>query len=198
MLLSAKELPPASSQRTFLDAGCGIALIPHLLAYWGFRVIAVDLCADAIKSVTDKSPSEECFARCVPIWERYPPDSNSFQLMDDPGRSIERLRSFQSSGGSLKYLACDWFSDELLPNSFTIVYCRNSLRGSGKTYWRRSLARFSELLLPGGLLLLENINAFWIQDEVAKLLLEMGFVATLPEDGRNPSVKYVISMWPTG
>src|SRR5205814_1016037 len=48
MLTEAGELPRSSPQ-TLLDAGCGIALIPHVLAYWGFQVTAVDSCSPAIQ-----------------------------------------------------------------------------------------------------------------------------------------------------
>jgi hypothetical protein len=79
-----------------------------------------------------------------------------------------------------------------------VVHCRNSLRCSTKPYWRRSLRRFHELLSPGGVLLLENVNAIGIQDEVEGLLAECGFVPLAAGAAREPTPKYVLAVWPTG
>jgi hypothetical protein len=72
------------------------------------------------------------------------------------------------------------------------------LRCSTKPYWRRSLQRFRELLDAGGVLLLENVNAIGIQDEVEKLTQECGFLQIPEGDSRKPSGKYVMGIWPTG
>jgi len=88
------------------------------------------------------------------------------ELVEDPDRSLERLRGFKTPGGSVSYIAGDWFEKDLPPGAFGVVHCRNSLRCATKPYWRRSLDRFRELLSPGGVLLLENVNAIGIQDEV--------------------------------
>jgi hypothetical protein len=81
--------------------------------------------------------------------------------------------------------------------AFGVVHCRNGLRRSIKPYWRCSLRRFHELLSPGGVLLLENVNAFGIQDEVEDLLVECGFVALAAGVIREPASKYVVCTWPS-
>jgi hypothetical protein len=119
-------------------------------------------------------------------------------LVEDPARSLERLRSFRAPGGSVAYTAGDWFDAYLQLGAFGVVYCRNSLRCSTKPYWRRALRRFHELLSPGGLLLLEHVNAIGIQDEVEDQLAECGFLDAAPGAARQPAARYVIDMWPTG
>ena len=197
MLTEAGELPRSSPQ-TCLDAGCGIALIPHLLTFWGFQVTAVDSCPAAIKVASQYRPGEEDLARCIPIWDPSRGMPGVRELVEDPARSRQRLRSFQAPGGSVSYLAGDWFAGNLRPEAFGLVHCRNSLRSSTKPYWRDSLCRFHELLSPGGVLLLENVNAIGIQDEVEELLSECRFVPLAAGGSREPSARYVIGMWPTG
>lgn len=197
MLAGAGELPRRSPQ-TLLDAGCGIALIPHVLASWGFRVTAVDSCPAAVEVASRQRPSEEELARCVPIWDPCQDMPGARELVEDPARSLLRLREFRAHGGSMSYLAGDWFDDALQPGTFGVVHCRNSLRLSPKPYWRRSLRRFHELLSPGGVLLLEHVNAIGVQDEVEALFAESGFVPHAPGAGREASCRYVVGMWPTG
>jgi SAM-dependent methyltransferase len=198
MLTAAGELPQRSTPQTLLDAGCGVALIPHVLAYWGFRVTAVDSCPRAIEEASHRQPSEEELARCVPIWDSCQDSPDVCQLVEDAERSLRRLRLFQAPKGSVTYLASDWFSEDLRPDTFGVIHCRNSLRCSVKPYWRRSLRRFHELLLGGGVLLLENVNAIGIQDEVEELLAECGFQVLPAGTSRETFTKYVIAMWPTG
>jgi chemotaxis methyl-accepting protein methylase len=119
-------------------------------------------------------------------------------LVEDPARSLQRLREFQAPGGLVTYSAGDWFTADLASSAFGVVHCRNSLRCSTKPYWRRSLRRFHELLSPGGVLLLENVNAIGIQDEVEQLLAECGFVPLATGSARESASRYVVSMWPTG
>jgi SAM-dependent methyltransferase len=197
MLVGTGELPRRLPQ-TLLDAGCGIALIPHVLASWGFRVTAVDSCTAAIEVACLQRPNEEELSRCVPIWDSCADMPGARELVEDPARSLLRLREFQVPGGSVSYLAADWFADSLQPGAFGVVHCRNSLRLSPKPYWRRSLRRFHELLSPGGVLLLENVNAIGIQNEAEELLEECGYVPLAPDAPRNESCKYVVGMWPTG
>lgn len=77
-------------------------------------------------------------------------------------------------------------------------------RGSGttrepaKAHWRRSLLRFHDLLVPGGLLILETHNALELQEEVEVLLDECGFAPWVGEARRDSSAKYWIALWPTG
>jgi SAM-dependent methyltransferase len=189
---------PRSSPQALLDAGCGIALIPHVLAFWGFRVTAIDSCPQAVEIATRCQPTEEELARCVPIWDPCKDMPGARELVEDPARSLKRLRDLQAPGGSVSYTAGDWFAADLPPGAFGVVHCRNSLRCSTKPYWRRSLRRFHELLSPGGVLLLENVNAIGIQDEVEGLLAECGFVPLAAGAVREPASKYVVGMWPTG
>ncbi|MFO0796911.1 MAG: methyltransferase domain-containing protein [Gemmataceae bacterium] len=197
MLADAGELPRSSPQ-TLLDAGCGIALIPHILARWGFRVTAIDSCPSAIEVASRHLPSEQELARCVPIWEPCRDYPGARELVTDLARSLRRLREFHAPGGSVTYSVGDWSTADLPAGSFGVVHCRNSLRCSTKPYWRRSLRQFHELLSPGGLLLLETVNAIGVQDEVDELLAECGFVPYTSGTNREASYKYFRGMWPTG
>jgi hypothetical protein len=118
--------------------------------------------------------------------------------VDDPVRSLQRLRNFKTPGGSVSYIEGDWFSAQLSPGTFSAIHCRNSLRCSTKPYWRQSLLRFHELLSAGGVLLLENVNAWGVQDEVKELLAQCGFVSLVAGATREASSRYVLAMWPTG
>lgn len=198
MLKAAGELPPSKSPALFLDAGCGISLIPHMAAYWGFQVTAIDSSDVAIEYARARHPDEAALARCVQILDPCPDAPDQFQLVDDPTRSLQHLRSLKAPGGSVGYRQCDWFSSELTLATFDVIYCRNALRGSLKPYWRRSLVRFYELLAPGGVLLLENVNAIGIYDEVQELLGEVGFSRITDAKPRVQSERYVVSKWPTG
>ena len=64
----------------------------------------------------------------------------------------------------MSYRVGDWLTADL--PSFGVICCRNSLRCSTKANWRRSLLRFHDLLVPGGVLILETHNALGIQEEV--------------------------------
>jgi SAM-dependent methyltransferase len=197
MLTRAGELPMSSPQK-LLDAGCGIALIPHFLAFLGFQVTAVDSSPDAIEVVSAHRPSEEELARCVPILDPCTDMPGAYQLVQDPARSLQQLRSLRAPGGSATFLTADWLAADLQPGTFGLVHCRNSLRCSTKPYWRRSLHRFHELLAPGGVLLLENVNAIGIRNEVEDLLTECAFVPLASRASRELSTRYVTAMWPTG
>jgi SAM-dependent methyltransferase len=198
MLHQVGELPRGPSPQSLLDAGCGIALIPHVLAFWGFQVTAIDSCPRAIEVASQCQPSEEELARCVPIWDPCEDLVGAHRLVEDTARSLQRLRRFQAPGGSISYTAGDWFTADLRPVSFGLLHCRNSLRCSTKPYWRDSLRRFHELLAPGGVLLLDHINAIGIRDEVEELLAACGFVPIASGVSRESSAKYVISVWLTG
>ena len=197
MLSQVGELPRSSPQM-LLDAGCGVALIPHVLAYWGFQVTAIDSCPQSIEVAVRQQPTEEKLSRCVPIWDSCPDMPGAYELVEDAARSLQRLRGFNAPGGSVSHLSGDWLTANLSAGIFGLVHCRNSLRCSTKSYWRRSLLRFHELLSPGGVLLLENVNAIGIQTEVEELLAECGFVSLAAGAFREPVARYVIAMWPTG
>lgn len=198
MLREAGTLPLAGSPGMFLDAGCGISLIPHLVAYWGFQVTAIDPSDVAIDHVRDRAHDEATLARCVQILVPCPDMPDALMEVDDPGQRLQHLRSLHVPGGSVRYRQCDWFSSELEAACFNVIYCRNALRGSLKPYWRRSLIRFRELLSPGGVLLLENVNAFGIKDEVSVLLSETGFRRLTKDQERETTERYVMTSWPTG
>lgn len=159
---------------------------------------AVDASPAAIEVASAHRPGEEELALCVPIWDPCADMPGVRQLVEEPARSLQRLRSFRAPGGSVTFLTADWFTPQLRPGTFGVVHCRNSLRCATKPYWRRSLQRFHELLAPGGVLLLENVNAIGIQDEVEEMLAEGGFVPLPSKAAREMSAKYVIAMWPTG
>ena len=195
MLRQAGALP-CSSPQALLDAGCGIAAVPALLARWGFQVTATDSCPLAIDLAAQLVLTDEHLACCVPTWGEWkdmPPVS-----VGPPARALHRLRSLAASGGSVSYKKGDWFAWNLAPGSFSVVHCRNSLRHSIKPYWRRSLRQFYELLKPGGVLLLENQNALWMRDEVKDLAAECGFVPLAAGAGREPHSRYLLDSWPTG
>jgi 2-polyprenyl-3-methyl-5-hydroxy-6-metoxy-1,4-benzoquinol methylase len=199
MLTHLRAIPVVGSGpgAKLLDAGCGISLIPRVLAFWGFQVTAVDFSVPAIRVAERQAPSEADLARCIPIWDPVSPGSRTLELVEDPERSLQMLRQYRAEGGSVRYLACGW---QECPRSepFDLIYCRNSLRCSLKVYWRCSLRCFWELLVPGGVLLLETLNAIGIQDEVEELLAECGFT-TVPETGDHPPPdRYVFAIWPTG
>lgn len=200
MLVRLRELPRPKPERggTLLDAGCGIALIPHVLAYWGFHVTAVDSCIRAFELARQARPSEPELARCIPIWDPVDPSGACHLLVEDPERSLEKLRRYHVPGGGVRHVHSDWNDDGLPRRVFDLIYCRNSLRGSTKPYWRRSLHRFHELLAPGGVLLLETLNAIRIRDEVEVLLRESGLVELPPNGDHPPLERYVVAMWPTG
>lgn len=177
MLLEAGELPRSSPQ-TVTDAGCGITIIPHLLASWGFHVTAIDYSAQAIEWASALQPTpDELATYPIPFFS-------------------EQREHFPAPGGSVSYLVGDWLTADLPPSG--VVICRNGLRGATKPNWRRSLLRFHDLLVPGGVLLLETQNALAIQGEVEDLLDECGFTRLVAGVERDPSVRYRIDFWPTG
>jgi SAM-dependent methyltransferase len=195
-----------------LDAGCGISLIPYIFKYWGLQVTALDICEKSIELARGYNPDESDLAKCILVLEPEPALNGWFKCVDDPERSLAALKKYQSSNGSLSYMAGDWCTAPLKPESFNFIYCRNSLRCSIKSYWRQSLKKFWELLAPQGILLLENQNAIGIKHEVEELVQEEKFLLILKlslidkidenwsfskfTDSNN--VKYAICFWPTG
>lgn len=75
MLLEAGELPRSSPQ-TLIDAGCGITIIPHLLAFWGFHVTAIDYSPQAIEWAAALQPAPHELAiypiPWCPCWRGLP------------------------------------------------------------------------------------------------------------------------------
>jgi SAM-dependent methyltransferase len=211
LLPALGEIPrgPSSPQQTLLDAGCGVSLIPHVLAYWGFQVTAVDLSAQAVEWARRQEPDEVELARCIPAWE-VSASGMSATMLEDPEQSLAMLREYRSYRGSLRFLHCDWKDDSLPAGGFGLIYCRNSLRCATKPYWRQSLQRFHDLLAPGGILLLETLNAIDIREEVEEMIREQSFtfmansnpgfqrVAREQPAARASDRKDVLADWSTG
>ncbi|KAA3614191.1 MAG: methyltransferase domain-containing protein [Calditrichaeota bacterium] len=193
-LESLDELPAGDSKR-FLYAGCGISQVPYILSLWGFAVNAIDSSEAAIDIVSNLELRKRDLALSIYVLD---PNEKRTTITNDPKISINELKKYQSTNGTLKFLVMDWFSDKLRPKSFDFVYCRNALRCSTKPYWRKSLKRFNELLKPGGTLILETLNAIGIQDEVRALFKEYKFVKPKLDESRNKTNKYIIDDWPTG
>lgn len=180
-----------------LDAGCGISLIPRILAYWGYHVTAVDLCREALAFAESYPHDEVEMAKCIKIWER---EERWATCVEDPVRSLNQLRLRRGDAGSVRYLHCDWFNPVLQPRSFDMILCRNSLRCSTMSYWESSISRFAELLKPDGLLYVECVNAVGIQEEANKLIDDAGFRRYSDEKSISfpRSGQAAISWWPTG
>lgn len=197
-------LPFSGQPPRVLDAGCGIALIPRLFAYWGYQVTAVDLCPGAIAIAKTYQADEVELAKCIDLWRTE--TGRSYSRVIDPKLSLRELREACRPGGSVRYLVADWHDAQFRPGSFDFIHCRNSLRLSPKRYWRQTLLRFHELLAPSGVLFLENVNAIDIQGEVEALAREAGFwvsawgwAPTWGGPPRDPSGgKTFLGFWPTG
>lgn len=182
----------------FLDAGCGISALPYVLKAWGFHVMALDTCEEAIQISAKRNPSDEDLAKCIRIWEPSRDYRGSFTLIDDPKKSLERLQYLKVAGGSVSFIHADWLDPSVCTGPFDFIYCRNSLRRSKKPYWRDSIQRFYELLAPRGILILETVNALDLMHEVHGLLRETGFVSVEKNPPRDEDHKYVDAYWPTG
>ena len=189
-------MSPSIPAPRVLDAGCGLSVIPNLLVYWGFHVTAIDSCESAITVSRNRKPTELELAKCIKIWEPRQGMKNTFTLIDDPARSLERLKKYKSEGGTLNYLQADWHDKPLVRGEFEFIYCANSLRRSTKSYWRETLLRFFDLLSPDGTLILETVNAIGIQSEVQEILCDVGYSPLT--DAPAPNSKHVLEFWPTG
>jgi SAM-dependent methyltransferase len=201
-----KTLPisPNDPSPKFLDTGCGFSILPNVLALWGFQVTAIDLCPSVIFLNEIWNPTEYDLAKCIDIAE--PENHMRSILIKDPNRALQELLKYKSPGGYVHYLSADWNDQSALRGSFEFIHCRNSLRESTKSYWRKSLARFFDLLAPGGVLMLEIHGRSEICHEVNEILVDVGFHALqdadtgfyeLKEDNldRSPDKKYVFQIW---
>ena len=197
MLQAAGELP-CQAPRRILDAGCGMTSLPHMLRLWGFDVTALDISTKAIAIARQLSPSEDDLAACLPIWEPHPTREHCRICIDDPVRSRERFRALLRPGGSLVHQVGDWLRADLPTGSFHLIHCAGGLRCSRKSYWRTTLRRFRDLLAPGGLLLLESVNAIGIMEEAEGLIADCGLVPWRPGEVRDAGKAYIRTMWPTG
>ncbi len=182
----------------FLDAGCGIALTPDVLAHWGLDVTAVDLSETAIDFGRNRTPSESELARCIWIWEPVPNTQVACQLMKKPLRSLEILRQRHMPDGKVHRVKADWLDPSSVCGPFDFIRCDNGLRQSTKPYWRKTLSRFYELLGKGGVLLLETVNAVGIEEEVKEIVDEIGFHRLHDSENRHADRKNVLERWPTG
>jgi SAM-dependent methyltransferase len=191
-------LAPDAPPYRVLDAGCGVAAIPHILKYWGFDVTAVDLSSRAIEFCKGLDPSERDLAQCIIVWEPSTLIPGTLMEVKDPERALNLLRTYRSTKGQLTYMYADWHDDCLQAEYYDLILCRNSLCRSYKKYWRSSLKRFRELLKDGGVLILTNINAIGIMEEVQELLREANFTKWTREEEALPGVRRVCDVWPTG
>jgi len=189
-------LSPDISAPRVLDAGCGLSVVPNVLAYWGFHVTAIDSCENAVTVIRNRNPTELELAKCIKIWEPCQGMEDTFELVDEPTRSLKTLKKYKSAGGTLNYLQADWHDKPLVNGEFDFIYCANSLRRSTKPYWRETLSRFFDLLSPDGTLILETVNAIGIQSEVRGILRDVGYCPLT--DNPMPNNKYVLEFWPTG
>jgi|GEM_PF-3758797 len=110
MLAKIGELPKPNMSRSFLDAGCGIALIPQVLSYWGFQVTAIDFCAKAIEAAKHLPHNEAELAQCIPSRDFFREESGQSPHQDDFAWPLQKLQSYRSPGGSVAYLVGDWCS----------------------------------------------------------------------------------------
>jgi len=115
----------------------------------------------------------------------------------DPAGSLAELDGLFATGGELAFQVADWNELPAHGDRFSMIVCRNGLRLSTKPYWRRSLRSFFRLLDPGGLLVIQTINAIGIRGEVDAMLQQEGF-CNLTHDRREPDKRYVAGLWPTG
>ena len=204
-LYKLEELP-STKNRTFLDVGCGISLLPHILKHWGFQVTAIDFCKDAIEFTSHHVATDENMAKCMDIYE-----SQENHLVD--AQKLHELQKNKTCGGALEFKCCNLNDPSLPENYFDIIYCKNIFRLSLKTYWNESLNSLYRLLKPGGFLFIETLNAIAIRHEVADLVYKANFVAWEPQDSLyyhedfdecmpmkefKPTEKYCYCLWPTG
>jgi SAM-dependent methyltransferase len=193
----------SAAPRRILDAGCGISLLPHVLAYWGFQVTAIDISPRAIAFASALAPEETDLARCIDVFDPYTGSNDLMRkharvLVKDPARSLAGLRAHRAATpGTITWIAGDWLT-AVPAGVFDVIHCRGGLRNAPKPYWIAALARFHALLAPGGLLLLEHQNAIGIQDEVEALFAPAGFLHLKGDMVRDRERRCVVARWPTG
>lgn len=182
-----------------LEAGCGISLEPHLFAYLGFDVTAIDLSPAAIAHNAANRPSEEDLARCL-RWRLDETRGDQLIFIEEPGLALAQLRHIRRPGGRCRFQVSDWFDRTALqPGSFDVVVCLNGVRCSPQEMWEKSLLRFHELLAPDGLLVLSNLNALELLEVIPPLCRAAGFhVAWRGETARPADRRTVFLEFPTG
>lgn len=190
-----------------MSAGCGINAEPHLLAWSGYTVTAVDISPFAIEAAEAHDWSLANLAKAVEVWERNgPPRPDDWKIVrGDIARSQTLLEARRRSGGDVTYIAADWLAIE---GSFDLIYCCNGLRVSTKGYWFRTLTRFYEQLAPGGIVAVRTLNAIDLFEDVRDMAKLVGFEILrpdyrphcdpLPASLRDPAKKYFLGYWPTG
>ncbi len=191
-ILQETRLPvaPGGGPVRVLDAGSGLSNLPYVLALMGCEVTAIDFADTATRLNLALHPRRMAMS----------PSADVVGLLEERGVGFDAPR------GSVSHLTRDWFDDSLGPGSFEVIYACNSLRLSRKLYWQRSLARFHDLLAPGGLLIVLNQNAVAVNAEVISLVDDQGFflvdgqrgVIDDPENGPQPGQKRFVGLWPTG
>lgn len=200
---------------TVLEAGCGLGLAPHLLAHWGYKVTATDISPVAIQFLKSRIVSESELAKTMVMLVPFEPDHPGYGLgghyyVMDHDTKLAFLRARQRPGGSLQFLKLDWRSPELPKAHFDLIHSRNGLRCATEDFFRETIASFEALLAPGGLLFLENTNAWDIKFGKAQALIDefsfeqiehfMGATKDIRpiEFERDRTKKYILQRWPTG
>ena len=148
-------------------------------------------------------------SKCVTVVEKGFRQKNrefGWGVSHDPSKSRQVLESLHRAGGTVEYRIGEWGEAE---GQFDLIYCNNGLRGSIKSYWKKTLQSFHAQLAPGGVLAVISLNALEIKDEVRQLTKEAGYdliqfdycfndAEPLPIERRSTSKRYYWDAWITG
>jgi len=69
---------------------------------------------------------------------------------------------------------------------------------SDLNYKRKSLQRFYDLLAPGGICILETLNAVSQISRIRNIAQRTGFSLVEEDKPRTQYEKYILDLWPTG
>ena len=189
-LFLTEEFPP-HLPKTFLDVGCGISLNPHLMAFIGFEVTAVDFSYQAISYACKLKPNDDELINY--LYSIYPLNYKDGKSYSRHKRNsyLKQLRKSQTKRGSVTYIQGDWLYVHLPKEAFNIIFCDKGLRRATKNYWLRSLIKFRQLLSPGGILIIDNGTWYGIPHDVRECFSQFGY--TFLESGtiRIQSKKYI-------
>lgn len=191
--------------RRVLDAGCGISVIPDLLAFWGYDVTAIDLSATAIAFANARTVTTADFVACLQHLERpiSPPhdttptaasataaSATAFGPDADMAWREKLVNSRAAWGGSLQRMVGDWNSPALPANHFDLVLGFHAFTGASLAFATDALKSFKRVLRPGGVVVLDHVNSPGIMSffdyragAMAQLLADLGFEQLPPEWG---------------